>query len=65
MEFSGGKPRVLVSREHPVPSVCEVKERHVKHEYRIVTPPGTPENPQGPLGIALESLGFHLVVLLC
>jgi hypothetical protein len=58
-EFSGGEPRVLISREHPVPSVCEVKEGHVKHEHRIVTPSGPLENPQGPLGIALESFGFH------
>src|SRR6266567_1357458 len=59
-EFSGGEPRVLVSREHPVPSVCEVKEGHVQHEHRIVAARGTPENsPWGPCGISLRLFGFH------
>jgi hypothetical protein len=49
----------LIPRKSPVPSVREVKQSHVEHEHRVVTPPGTPENPQGPLGIALELFGFH------
>jgi hypothetical protein len=59
VELLDREPCILISRKGPVPPVCEVEESHAKHEHRVVTPPGTPENPQGPLGIALESFGFH------
>jgi hypothetical protein len=60
VELSGREPRILVPRKSPVPSVREVKQSHVQHEHRVVTPRGTPKNPpQAPLGIDLKLFGFH------
>jgi hypothetical protein len=50
----------LIPRESAVPSAREVKQSHVEHEHRVVTPRGTSENsPHGQLGIALEFFGVH------
>jgi len=50
----------LIPRKSPVPSVREVKQSHVEHEHRVVTPRASPKNPrQGPLGIVLKLFGFH------
>jgi hypothetical protein len=35
-ELSGGESSILLSRKNPALSVGEVKERHVKHEHRVV-----------------------------
>jgi hypothetical protein len=50
----------MLPGESAIPSVREVKEGHVQHEHRVVTPRGSPENsPRGPLGITLRLFGFH------
>jgi hypothetical protein len=60
VELSDREPCILLPRKSPVPSVREVKQSHVEHEHWIVSPRGTPENPQQvPLGIGLRLFGFH------
>src|SRR5437667_8993393 len=60
VELLDREPCILIPRKSAIPSVCEVKEGHVQHEHRVVTPRGTPENPrQGPLGVDLRLFGFH------
>jgi hypothetical protein len=50
----------LIPREDAVPSASEVKQSHVEHEHRVVTPRRTLENPPlAQLGIALNLFGFH------
>src|SRR4029453_1674059 len=45
VEFSNREPCILIPREGAVPSAGEVKQSHVEHEHRVVTPRRTPENP--------------------
>jgi hypothetical protein len=50
----------LIPRKSPVPPVREVKQSHVEHEHRVMTPRRTPENPpRTQFGIALNLFGIH------
>ena len=60
-ELSGGESSILLSRKNPALSVGEVKERHVKHEHRVVNFWSTPKNlARG--GMATKCLGLSTSV---
>lgn len=60
-ELSGGESSILLPRKNPALSVGEVKERHVKHEHRVVNFWSTPKNlPRG--GMATKCLGLSTSV---
>ena len=44
IELLDAEARVLLPRKRAVPSVSEVKKRHVQNEHRIVTSSGALKN---------------------
>jgi hypothetical protein len=59
---SDRKSSIEIPRKNPVPSICEVKERHAQHEHGIVNSLAAPKNvAQRALGIGLVLFGFHLL----